>query len=66
MESVYADYLGPNYETPAEIRAYRTLGADVVGLSTVLDAIAAHAAGMSVVGLTLVTNLAAGLLVETA
>lgn len=60
-ECVYAGYWGPNYETPAEIRAYRTLGADVVGMSTVLEAIAAHAAGMSVLGLTLVTNRAAGL-----
>src|ERR1044071_6137936 len=60
-EGVYAGYWGPNFETPAEIRAYRSLGADVVGMSTVLEAIAAHAAGLSVLGLTLVTNKAAGL-----
>ena len=60
-EGVYAGYWGPNYETPAEIRAYRTLGADLVGMSTVLEAIAARAAGMEVLGLSLVTNLAAGM-----
>ena len=60
-EGVYAGYWGPNFETPAEIRAYRTLGADVVGMSTVLEAIAAHALGLEVLGLTLVTNKAAGL-----
>ena len=61
VEGTYAGYWGPNYETPAEIRAYRTLGADVVGMSTVLEAIAAHAAGAEVVGISLVTNRAAGL-----
>ncbi|HEY8030523.1 MAG TPA: purine-nucleoside phosphorylase [Gaiellaceae bacterium] len=60
-EGVYAGYWGPNYETPAEIRAYKTMGADVVGMSTVLEAIAAHAEGMEVLGLSLVTNRAAGL-----
>jgi purine-nucleoside phosphorylase len=60
-EGVYAGYWGPNYETPAEIRAYRTMGADIVGMSTVLEAIAAQAAGMEVLGLSLVTNRAAGL-----
>jgi len=60
-EGVYAGYWGPNFETPAEIRAYRTLGADLVGMSTVLEAIAARAAGMDVLGLSLVTNRAAGL-----
>jgi purine-nucleoside phosphorylase len=60
-EAVYAGYWGPNYETPAEIRAYKILGADVVGMSTVLEAIAAHAAGMEVLGISLVTNRAAGL-----
>ena len=58
---MYAGYWGPNYETPAEIRAYKTMGADVVGMSTVLEAIAAHAEGMEVLGLSLVTNRAAGL-----
>jgi|SRR5581483_7846067 len=60
-EAVYAAYWGPNYETPAEIRAYRALGADVVGMSTALEAIAACAAGMEVLALSLVTNRAAGL-----
>jgi purine-nucleoside phosphorylase len=58
---VYAGYWGPNYETPAEIRAYKILGADVVGMSTVLEAIAAHADGMEVLAISLVTNRAAGL-----
>jgi purine-nucleoside phosphorylase len=60
-EGVYVGYWGPNYETPAEIQAFRTLGGDLVGMSTVLEAIAARAAGMEVVGLSLVTNMAAGL-----
>lgn len=60
-EGVYAGYWGPNFETPAEIRAYRAMGADLVGMSTVLEAIAAHAAGMEVLGISLVTNRAAGL-----
>ena len=60
-EGVYAGYWGPNYETPAEIRAYRALGADIVGMSTVLEAIAAHAEGMEVLAISLVTNRAAGL-----
>jgi purine-nucleoside phosphorylase len=51
----------PNYETPAEIRAFRTPGGDVVGMSTVLEAIAAWAAGLEVLGLSLVTNVAAGI-----
>jgi purine-nucleoside phosphorylase len=60
-EGVYAGYWGPNYETPAEIRAYRAMGADLVGMSTVLEAIAAHADGMEVLAISLVTNRAAGL-----
>jgi purine-nucleoside phosphorylase len=60
-EGVYAGYWGPNYETPAEIRAYRALGADVVGMSTVLEAIAARAAGLAVLAVSLVANRAAGL-----
>lgn len=60
-EGVYAGLAGPQYETPAEIRAFRTMGADLVGMSTVLEAIAAREAGAEVLGLSLVTNLAAGM-----
>ena len=60
-EGVYAALPGPHYETPAEIRALRTLGADLVGMSTVLEAIAAHHLGAEVLAISLVSNLAAGL-----
>jgi purine-nucleoside phosphorylase len=60
-EGVYVGTHGPEFETPAEIRAYGRMGADLVGMSTVLEAIAARAAGMEVLGLSLITNLAAGL-----
>jgi purine-nucleoside phosphorylase len=59
-EGVYAGLLGPVYETPAEVRMLRTLGADAVGMSTVLEAIAARWAGADVVGVSLVTNPGAG------
>lgn len=61
VDGVYAGVLGGSYETPAEIRMLRTIGADLVGMSTVLEAIAAHHLGAEVFGLSLVTNLAAGM-----
>jgi len=60
IDGVYAALPGPHYETPAEIRMLRTLGANLVGMSTALEAIAARAAGLEVFGLSLVTNAAAG------
>jgi purine-nucleoside phosphorylase len=59
-EGVYAALPGPHYETPAEIRMLRTLGADLVGMSTALEAIAARAEGVDVLGISLVSNAAAG------
>jgi purine-nucleoside phosphorylase len=59
-EGIYAGVLGPNYETPAEVRMLRTLGADAVGMSTVLEAIAARWVGLEVCGVSLVTNAGAG------
>jgi purine-nucleoside phosphorylase len=60
VEGVYAALNGPHYETPAEVRMLRALGADVVGMSTAMEAIAVHHAGAEVLALSLVTNLAAG------
>jgi purine-nucleoside phosphorylase len=60
-EGVYAGVLGPSYETPAEIRMLKTLGADAVGMSTVLEVIALRHRGVRVGALSLITNLAAGL-----
>ncbi|MFI6596355.1 purine-nucleoside phosphorylase [Nonomuraea sp. NPDC050536] len=60
-EGVYVAFRGPTYETPAEIRMLRTLGGDLIGMSTVLEAIAAREAGMEVLGISLVTNPGAGL-----
>jgi purine-nucleoside phosphorylase len=59
-EGVYAGFLGPNYETPAEVRMARLLGADAVGMSTVLEAVAARWIGLEVCGVSLVTNAGAG------
>jgi purine-nucleoside phosphorylase len=59
-EGVYAHWRGPTYETPAEIRMMKIMGADLVGMSTVPEAIAAHALGAEVLGISLVTNAAAG------
>jgi len=61
MDGVYAYSLGPCYETPAEVQSYKAQGADVVGMSTVPEAVFAHACGMRVAGVSLVTNLAAGI-----
>ena len=58
---VYAAYSGPSYETPAEIRAIRTMGADLVGMSTVPEVIMANSRGMKVLGLSMITNMAAGI-----
>lgn len=60
-EGVYAQFTGPHYETPAEVQYAKRIGADLVGMSTALEAIAARAAGMEVFGISLVTNLAAGI-----
>ncbi len=60
-EGVYAGLIGPSYETPAEVRMLLTLGADAVGMSTVLEAIAARWAGVDVCGVSLITNLGAGI-----
>ena len=61
QKGVYLGYMGPRYETPAEIRAFRTLGADAVGMSTVPEVIAANHCGMRVLAMSLITNMAAGI-----
>ena len=60
-EGVYVQFRGPHYETPAEVRMARVLGGDLVGMSTALEAIAARQSGLEVLGISLVTNLAAGI-----
>lgn len=60
-EGVYVQFRGPHYETPAEVRMAGVLGGDLVGMSTTLEAIAARQAGIDVLGISLVTNLAAGI-----
>ena len=59
-EGVYLQASGPNYESPDEIRAFRTLGADAVGMSTAMEAIAAKHMGREILGVSLITNPAAG------
>ena len=63
-QGIYTGVLGPSYETPAEVRMLRAMGGDLVGMSTVLEAIAAHHCGLRVAGVACVTNMASGILDE--
>ena len=60
-EGIYVQFRGPHYETPAEVQMAKSMGGDIVGMSTAIEAIAAREAGMEVLGLSLITNLAAGI-----
>jgi purine-nucleoside phosphorylase len=60
-EGVYTQFRGPHYETPAEVQMAKTIGGHIVGMSTALEAIAAREAGMEIIGMSLITNLAAGI-----
>lgn len=60
-EGVYCQFRGPHYETPAEVQMAKTIGGHIVGMSTALEAIAARQAGMEILGMSLITNLAAGI-----
>lgn len=60
-DGVYVGVLGPSYETPSEIKMYQTLGGDMVGMSTVAEAIAGHHCGLKIAGISCITNMAAGL-----
>ncbi len=60
-EGVYVQFRGPHYETPAEVQMAKTMGGHIVGMSTALEAIAAREAGMEILGMSLITNLAAGI-----
>jgi purine-nucleoside phosphorylase len=60
-EGVYCQFRGPHYETPAEVQMAKAIGGHIVGMSTALEAIAARQAGMEVLGMSLITNLAAGI-----
>lgn len=62
QKGIYLQWQGPNYESPAEIRMFRTLGADAVGMSTVCEAIAARHMGLEIAGISCITNMAAGIL----
>ena len=60
-EGVYCQFRGPQYETPAEVQMAKSFGGHIVGMSTALEAIAARQAGMEILGMSLITNMAAGI-----